>query len=37
VKPNGAYHSLKVKVNQSDLDLQARRGYVAPAPEKGKK
>lgn len=37
VKPNGAYHSLKVKVNQAGLNLQARRGYVALAPEKNKK
>ncbi len=37
VKPNGAYHSLKVKLNQAGLNLQARRGYVAPAPEKNKK
>ncbi len=37
LKSNGAYHRLKVKVNQAGLNLQARRGYVAPAPEKNKK
>jgi VWFA-related protein len=37
VKPNGAYHNLKVKVNQDGVILQARRGYFAPQPEKGKK
>lgn len=30
VKPNGTFHQLKVKVNKPDLDVQARRGYVAP-------
>jgi VWFA-related protein len=37
VKPDGSYHSLKVKVGQPGLKLQARRGYFAPEPEKKKK
>ena len=37
MKSNGAYHSLKVKVNQNGLTLQARRGYFALEPEKNKK
>jgi len=37
VKPDGAYHRLKVNVDQEGLKLQARRGYFAPAPEKAKK
>jgi VWFA-related protein len=37
VKPDGSYHPLTVKVNQEGLKLQARRGYFAPKPEKGKK
>ena len=34
IKSNGSYHNLKVKVNQSGLTLQARRGYIALEPEK---
>jgi VWFA-related protein len=37
MKPNGAYHKLRVKVRQSGLSIQARRGYFAPKPEKTKK
>ena len=33
----GAHHSLKVKVNERGLRVQARRGYSIPAPEKHKK
>jgi VWFA-related protein len=34
VKQDGAYHQLKVKVNDGSLKLQARRGYFAPKPSK---
>jgi VWFA-related protein len=34
VKADGAYHTLKVRVNRHDLKLQARRGYFAPKPDK---
>ncbi len=37
VKPDGAYHKLKVKLNQEGLKLQARRGYYAPKPASDKK
>lgn len=30
VKPNGAYHRLRVKVSRESLTVQARRGYFAP-------
>jgi VWFA-related protein len=36
MKPNGAYHDLKVKVNQPRVTIQARRGYIAPKPGKTK-
>jgi VWFA-related protein len=36
VKSDGAYHSLRVRVDQDGLKLQARRGYFAPAPVKAK-
>ena len=36
VKPDGAFHRLKVKVNRDGLQAQARRGYFMPLPENGK-
>ncbi len=36
VKHDGAYHLLKVKVDQNGLNLQARRGYFAPKSSKSK-
>jgi VWFA-related protein len=36
VKQNGAYHSLKVEVDQNGLKLQCRRGYFAPRPPRKK-
>jgi VWFA-related protein len=36
VKPDVTFHRLKVKVNRDGLQLQARRGYFMPLPEKAK-
>jgi VWFA-related protein len=36
VKPDGAFHRLKVKVNRDGVQAQARRGYFMPLPEKAK-
>lgn len=37
VKANGSFHRLQVKVDKPDVDVQARRGYVAPKPANGKR
>jgi len=36
VKSTGTYHRLQVKVDQHDVDVQARRGYFAPKATKGR-
>jgi VWFA-related protein len=36
VKPDGAFHPLKVTVNRPDTSVEARRGYFMPKPEKKK-
>jgi VWFA-related protein len=37
IKQDGSYHRLKVKVIREGLQIQARRGYLVPKPEKNKK
>jgi VWFA-related protein len=37
IKLDGSYHRLKVKIDKDGLDLNARRGYLAPKTEKKKK
>ena len=34
LKSNGAYHQLRVSVHRADVQVQARKGYVAPRDDK---